>query len=153
MGASARNTPRLPCLPPPPALPAARCLKMGSSPGTFSFHRRWPEAIDIFKAGVLEIDEEDLIEVDDAASSDNIFADSTSRLSHSRASTATAIPREKPCRMAELFGEIMGALMSDDRQGEYFRTQSSSRRATQCPLPCSHSFSISSPLRVETLLH
>ena len=46
--------------------------------------------------------------------------------------------------MADLFGEIMGeaaampapppACMSDDMQGECFRTQSSSRRATQCPL-------------------
>ncbi|CAL8250044.1 unnamed protein product [Boreogadus saida] len=59
--------------------------------------------------------------------------------------------------MADLFGEIMGeaaamkgipmpapplAPMSDDMQGECFRTLSSSRRVTQCPLfpPVQHLF-------------
>ena len=59
--------------------------------------------------------------------------------------------------MADLFGEIMGeaaaikgspisapplAPMSDDMQGECFRTLFSSRRATQCPLfpPGQHLF-------------
>ena len=52
--------------------------------------------------------------------------------------------------MADLFGEIMGEAtaikgipmpappltpMSDDMQGECFHTLSSSRRATQCPVP------------------
>ena len=54
------------------------------------------EAIDIFKARFPDVEDEDLIEVDDAASIDNVFADSASGLSHSRASTPTVVPREKP---------------------------------------------------------
>ena len=115
------------------------------------------EALDIFKAGVPDIEDEDIIEVDDAASIDDVFADSAFRLSHSRASTAMVVPREKPRRMAELFGEIVGEAaaikgiampapppphMSDDMHGGCFRTQSSPRRATQCPLftPVQHFF-------------
>ncbi|CAL8336465.1 unnamed protein product [Boreogadus saida] len=65
--------------------------------------------------------------------------------------------RERPRRMADLFGEIMGEAaaikgipmpapplspMSDDMKGERFRPLSSSRRATQCPLfpPAQHLF-------------
>ncbi|CAL8395199.1 unnamed protein product [Boreogadus saida] len=110
------------------------------------------KAIDIFRAGVPDAQDADdeHIEVDDVASLDDVFADSTSGFSRSGASTeATVVPREKPRRMADLFGEIMGeaapikvtpmpapplAPMSDDMQGECFRTLSSSWRATQCPL-------------------
>ena len=123
------------------------------------------EAIDI-KARVPDVEgDDDLIEVDDVASLDNVFADSASGFSHSRASTATVVPREKPRRMTDLFAEIMGeaadikdilmpapslAPMSDDMQGKCFRTPSSSRRATQCPLflPVQHFFTA-----VGTLLH
>ena len=108
------------------------------------------EAIDIFKAGVPDVeDNDDHIEVDYVASLDDVFADSASGFSHSRASTATDVPREKPHRRAKLYDEIMGealaikgipmlaptlAPMSDAMQGECFRTLSSSRRATQCLL-------------------
>ncbi|CAL8235309.1 unnamed protein product, partial [Boreogadus saida] len=96
--------------------------------------------------------------VDDVTSLDDVFLGSASEFSRSGASTeATIVPREKPRRMADLFGEIMGeaaaikgipipapplAPMSDDMQGECFRTLSSSRRATQCPLfpPVHHLF-------------
>ncbi|CAL8404882.1 unnamed protein product [Boreogadus saida] len=96
--------------------------------------------------------------VTDAVSMDDVFDDSASGVSHSRVSTATAVERERPRRMADLFGEIMGeaaaikgipmpapplAPISDDMQGECFRTPSSSRRVTQCPLfpPVQHFFS------------
>ncbi|CAL8256025.1 unnamed protein product [Boreogadus saida] len=100
----------------------------------------------------------DHIEEDNVASLDDVFADSASGFSCSGASTeATVVPKEKPRRMADLFGEIMGeaaaikgipmpapplAPMSDDMQGECFHTLSSSRRATQCPLfpPVQHLF-------------
>ena len=53
------------------------------------------EAIDIFKAGVPDVeDDDDHIEVDYVASLDDVFADSASGFSHSRASTATDVPRE-----------------------------------------------------------
>ncbi|CAL8351044.1 unnamed protein product [Boreogadus saida] len=113
-----------------------------------------PVSPDFFKAGVPDVEDEDVIVVDDATSIDDVFAFG---LSHSRASIAMVVPREEPRRSAELFGEIMGeaaaikgiampalppALMSDDMQGECFRTQSSPRRATLCPLfpPVQHFF-------------
>ena len=84
------------------------------------------------------------------ASLDDVFPGSASEFSRSRASTeATIVPEERLRRMADLFGEIMGeaaaikgipmpapplAPMSDDMQGECFRTLSSSRRVTQRPL-------------------
>ena len=105
------------------------------------------EAIDIF--GAQDADDEHF-EVDDVASLDDVFPGSASEFSRSGASTeATVVPRERPRRMADLFGEIMGeaaaikgipmpapplAPMSDDMQGECFRTLSSSRRVTQRPL-------------------
>ncbi|CAL8349730.1 unnamed protein product [Boreogadus saida] len=115
------------------------------------------DAIDLFRAspdyhdGVTDAG-------DDAVSMDDVFDDSASGVSHSRVSTATAVERERPRRMADLFGEIMGeaaaikgipmpapplAPISDDMQGECFRTPSSSRRVTQCPLfpPVQHFFS------------
>ena len=95
------------------------------------------EVIDI-KAGIPNVEgDDDLIEVDDVASLDDVFADSVSGFSHPMASTATVVPRQKPHRMADLFGEIMGEAaaikgipmpappltpMSDDMQGECFRT-------------------------------
>ena len=107
------------------------------------------EAIGI-KAGVPDVEgDDDFIEVCDVASLDDVFADAASGFSHSSASTDMVVPREKPCRMADLFCEFMGeaaaikgipmpapplAPMSDDMQGECFHTLSSSRRATQCPL-------------------
>ena len=83
--------------------------------------------------------------------------DSASGFSRSRVTTATVVQHERPRRMADLFGEIMGeaaaikgipmpapplAPVSDDMQGECFRTPSSSRRVTQCPLfpPVQHLF-------------
>ena len=48
------------------------------------------EAIDI-KAGVPDFEGDDLIEVDDVASLDDVFADYASRFSHPRASTATVV--------------------------------------------------------------
>ncbi|CAL8340001.1 unnamed protein product [Boreogadus saida] len=68
------------------------------------------EAIDIFRAGVPDAQDADdeHIEVDDVTSFDNVFADSASGFSRSGAST--------------------------EANGECFRTRSSSRRATQCPL-------------------
>ncbi|CAL8386929.1 unnamed protein product [Boreogadus saida] len=140
-GASALDTPRLPWLLPPPAPPAARCLSVDLT-----------EAIDIFRAGVPDAQDADdeRFEVDDVASLDDVFPGSASKFSRSGASTeATVVPRERPRRMADLFGEIMGeaaaikgipmpapplAPMSDDMQSECFRTLSSSRLATQCPL-------------------
>ncbi|CAL8403787.1 unnamed protein product [Boreogadus saida] len=115
------------------------------------------DAIDLFRAspdyhdGVIDAD-------DDAVSIDDVFDDSAPGVSRSRVSTATAVERERPRRMADLFGEIMGeaaaikgipmpapplAPISDDMQGECFRTPSSSRRVTQCPLypPVQHFFS------------
>ena len=114
------------------------------------------DAIDLFRAspdyddGVIDAD-------DDAASMDDVFGDSASGFSRSRFSTVTAVQRERLRRMADLFGEIMGeaaaikgnpmlapplAPVSDDMQGECFRTPSSSRRVTQCPLfpPVQHLF-------------
>ncbi|CAL8342142.1 unnamed protein product [Boreogadus saida] len=108
-------------------------------------------AIDIFGAGVPDAqDAGEHFEVDDVASLDDVFPGSASEFSRSRASTkATIVPGERPCRMADLFGEIMGEAaaikgipmpappltpMLDDMQGDCFRTLSSSRRVTQCPL-------------------
>ena len=157
-GASGLNTPRLPWLPPPTAPPAARCLKRGSSPGT-SVSVGLAEAIDIFGAEVPDAqDADERFEVDDVASLDDVFPGSASEFSRSEASNeATIVPGERPHRMADLFGEIMGeaaaikgipmpapplAPMSDDMQGEGFRSLSSSRRVTQCPLfpPVQHLF-------------
>ena len=81
--ASVRNTPRLPCLPPPPAQPAAQCLERClplPEEGLLSRHLFFSpslalsEAIDIFKAGVPDVEDEDLIEQVDSASIDNVFA-------------------------------------------------------------------------------
>ena len=137
-GASALNTPRLPWSPPPPAPPAARCLSLDLA-----------DAIDIFRAGVPDAQDADdeRFEVDDVASLDDVFPGSASEFYRSGASTeATVVQRERLRRMADLFGEIMGeaaaikgipmpapplAPMSDDMQGECFRTLFSSRRATQ----------------------
>ncbi|CAL8237773.1 unnamed protein product [Boreogadus saida] len=91
------------------------------------------------------------------ASLDDVFGDSASGFSRSRVTTATFVQHEKPRWMADLFGEIMGEAaaikgipmpapplvpVSDDMQGECFRTPSSSRRVTQCPLfpPVQHLF-------------
>ena len=83
-------------------------------------------------------DGEEKTEVDDDLSTEDVFADSVSGFSCSRASTAAVVPREKPRWIDDLFVEIM----SDDMQGGCFPTQSSSRRATQCPLfpPVQHFF-------------
>ncbi|CAL8235894.1 unnamed protein product [Boreogadus saida] len=117
------------------------------------------EAIDIFGAEVPDAqDADERFEVDNVASLDDVFPGPASGFSRSGASTeATIIPRERPRRMADLFGVIMCeaatikgipmpapplASMSDDMQGECFRTLSSSRRITQCPLfpPVQHLF-------------
>ena len=99
-------------------------------------------------------------DVDDGiidASLDDVFGDSASGFSRSRVTTATVIQHEGPRRMTDLFREIMGeaaaikgipmpapplAPVSDDMQGECFRTPSFSRRVTQCPLfpPLQHLF-------------
>ncbi|CAL8270214.1 unnamed protein product [Boreogadus saida] len=109
------------------------------------------EAINIFGAEVPDAqDADERFEVDDVASLDDVFPGSASEFSRSGASTeATIVPRERPRRMADLFGKIKGeaaaikgiptpalplAPMSDDMQGECFRTLSSSWRVTQCPL-------------------
>ena len=114
------------------------------------------DAIDLFRAG--PDDNDGIIDADDDASMDDVFGDSASGFSRSRVSTATAVQHERPRRMADLFGEIMGeaaaikgipmpapplAPISDDMQGECFRTPSSSQRVTQCPLfpPVQHFFS------------
>ncbi|CAL8345285.1 unnamed protein product [Boreogadus saida] len=118
------------------------------------------EAIDIFGAELPDAqDADERFEVDDVASLDDVFPGSASEFSRSAgASTgATIVPRERLRRMADLFGDIMGeaaaikgipmpapplAPMWDDMQGECFRTLSSSRRVTQCPLfpPVQHLF-------------
>ncbi|CAL8282233.1 unnamed protein product [Boreogadus saida] len=117
------------------------------------------EAIDIFGAGFPDAQGTgEHFEVDNVASSDDVFPGSKSEFSRSGASTeATVVPRESPRRMADLFGEIMGEAaaikgipmpapplnpMSDDMQGECFHTLSSSRLATQCLLfpPVQHLF-------------
>ena len=157
-GASALNTPRLPWLLPPPAPPAASCLKKGSSPGTSFTPRQWILLRPLTSSGPKFQEADERFEVDDVASLDDVFPGSASEFSRSGASTkATTVPGERPRRMANLFGEIMGdaaaikgipmpapplAPMSDDMQGECFRTLSSSRRATQFPLfpPVQHLF-------------
>ena len=126
------------------------------------------EAIDIFGAGVPEAqDADEHFDVDNVASLDNVFPVSASEFSCSVASTeATVVPRKRPRLTHDLFGEIMGeaaaikgipmpapplAPMSDDMQGECFRTLSSSRREEDSA-PCSHRFRTFSPLLVEGLL-
>ncbi|CAL8345255.1 unnamed protein product [Boreogadus saida] len=151
------NTPRLPGLPPPPAPPEEGLL---SRHLFFSPSVDLAEAIDIFGAEVPDAqDADECFEVDDVASLDDVFPGSASEFSRSAgASTgATIVPRERLRRMADLFGDIMGeaaaikgipmpapplAPMSDDMQGECFRTLSSSRRVTQCLLfpPVQHLF-------------
>ncbi|CAL8395183.1 unnamed protein product [Boreogadus saida] len=117
------------------------------------------EAIDILGAEVPDAqDADERFEVYDVASLDDVFPGSASEFSCSGASTeATIVPRERPRRMADLFGKIMGeaaaikgipmhapplAPMSDEMQGECFRNLSSSRRVAQCPLfpPVEHLF-------------
>ncbi|CAL8345369.1 unnamed protein product [Boreogadus saida] len=117
------------------------------------------EAIDIFRAELPDAqDADERFEVDDVASLDDVFPGSASEFSRSGASTeAIIVPRERLRRTADLFGDIMGeavaikgipmpapplAPMSDDMQGECFRTLSSSRRVTQCLLfpPVQHLF-------------
>ena len=125
--------------------PAARCLHLFFSPSV-----DLSEAIDIFRVGVPDIDDvdDDHIEVDDVAFLDDVFADSASGFSRSRASTSTVVPKEKPRRMADLFGEIMGpaatikGILCQPRLSPQCRMtcrvsashHASSRRATQCPL-------------------
>ncbi|CAL8253926.1 unnamed protein product [Boreogadus saida] len=109
------------------------------------------DAIDLFRAspdyhdGVIDAD-------DDAVSIDDVFDDSASGVSRSRVTTTTAVERERPRRMADLFGEIMGEAaaikgipMPDPLLAPIscFHTPSSSRRVTQCPLflPVQHFFS------------
>ena len=125
------------------------------------------EAIDILGAEVPDTqDADERFKVDDVASLDDVFPGSASEFSRSGATTeAIIVPRERLRRTADLFGDIMGeaatikgipmpapplAPMSDDMQGECFRTLSSSRRVTQSP--CFHRFSTFSPLRVGTPL-
>ncbi|CAL8253434.1 unnamed protein product [Boreogadus saida] len=76
------------------------------------------EAIDIFGAEVPDTqDAGERFEVDDVASFDNVFPGSASEFSRSGASTEAAIyPRERPRRMADLFGEIMGEAAADRLQ-------------------------------------
>ena len=64
------------------------------------------EAIDRFKAGVPDLEEEDIGIADDDGA--DVFADLASGVSDSRASISTVVPREKSRRMVYLFGEIMG---------------------------------------------
>ncbi|CAL8388097.1 unnamed protein product [Boreogadus saida] len=110
-----------------PASCAASCAAFRALPeeGLLSSHLfispsvALSEAIDIFKAGFPDVEDEDLIE----------------GFHH----------HGRPEGEAKLFGEIMdeaAALMLDDMQGECFHTKSSSRRATQCPLftPVQHFF-------------
>ncbi|CAL8370831.1 unnamed protein product [Boreogadus saida] len=109
------------------------------------------EAIEIFGAGVPDAqDADEHFEVDNVASLDDVFPGPASEFSRSGASIeVTVVPRERLRGMADLFGEIMVeaaaikgipmlapplAPMSDDMQGECYRTLSFSRRATQCPL-------------------
>ncbi|CAL8398013.1 unnamed protein product [Boreogadus saida] len=63
------------------------------------------DAIDLFRASP---DYHDGVIDADAVSIDDVFDDSASGVSRSRVSTATAVERERPRRMANLFGEIMG---------------------------------------------
>ncbi|CAL8348878.1 unnamed protein product [Boreogadus saida] len=149
-GASAQTTPRLLWRPPSPVSPAGSCLKRGSSRHLFfSPAVDLADAIDMFRAGAPDLDDDGgIIDVDDDASMDDVFGDSASGFSRSRVTTATVVQREKPRRMADLFGEIMGeaaaikgipmpapplAPVSDDMQGECFRSPSSSRRVTSAP--------------------
>ncbi|CAL8337650.1 unnamed protein product [Boreogadus saida] len=111
------------------------------------------EAIDIFRAGVPDPQDADdeHFEVDEVASLDGVFAGSASEFSRSGASTEATVVRGRnhagwPISSARSWGIPMPAPplapMSDDMQGECFRTLSSSRRATQCPLfpPVQHLF-------------
>ncbi|XP_056464861.1 uncharacterized protein LOC130404243 [Gadus chalcogrammus] len=52
-------------------------------------------------------DNHGIIDANDVASMDDVFGDSASGFSRSRVSTATALQRERPRRMADLFREIM----------------------------------------------
>ena len=64
------------------------------------------EAINLFKAGVPDLDDED-VDVDKDDDGDDVFALSESGVSDSR-SISTVVPREKWRWMADLFGDIMG---------------------------------------------
>ncbi|CAL8340787.1 unnamed protein product [Boreogadus saida] len=112
------------------------------------------DAIDLFRAGP-DLDDDGIIDAD--ASMDDVFGDSASGFfplpgynRHRRPTWETAPDGRS---LLEIMGEvaaIMGIPMpapplvpvSDDMQGECFRTPSSSRRATQCPLfpPVQHLF-------------
>ncbi|CAL8350301.1 unnamed protein product [Boreogadus saida] len=111
------------------------------------------EAIDIFGAEVPDAqDADERFEVDEVASLDDVFPGSASGFSRSGASTeANIVPSERPRRMTDRFGEIMGeaaaikgipmpagpktlALHVIRHGGECFRTLSASRRVTLCPL-------------------
>ena len=92
-----------------PSVSCVSCREL-SEEGSLSRHLYFSpavDAIDLFRAspdyhdGVANADE-------DAVSMDDVFDDSASGVSHSRVSTATAVERERPRRMADLFGEIMG---------------------------------------------
>ncbi|CAL8268352.1 unnamed protein product [Boreogadus saida] len=148
--------------------PSVSCVACRELPeeGILSRHLYFSPAVDLADAIYLFRASPDyhdgVINADDyAASMDDVLDDSVSGVSRSRVSTATAVQRERPRRMADLFGEIMGeaaaikgipmpapplAPISDDMQGECFRTPSSSRRVTQCPLfpPVQHSLASAS---------
>ncbi|CAL8395424.1 unnamed protein product [Boreogadus saida] len=137
--------------------PSVSCVACRELPeeGILSRHLYFSPAVDLTDAIDLFDDYDDgVIDADDDSTS---MDDSASSFSRSRVSTATAVQRERPRRMADLFGEIMGeaaaikgipmpapplAPVSDDMQGECFRIPSSSRRVTQCPLfpPVQHIF-------------
>ncbi|CAL8394828.1 unnamed protein product [Boreogadus saida] len=125
--ALALNTPRLPRLPPPPAPPAARCLKRGSSPGISFSPRRW-------------------ISLRPSTSSGPNFRTPRTPVSASRLTTLPLWTTSFLGKAAAIKGIPTPAPplapMSDDMQGECFRTLSSSRRVTQCPLfpPVQHLF-------------
>ena len=128
-----------------PSVSCVSCREL-SEEGILSRHLYFSPAVDLADAIDLfgaSPDYHDGVTDGDAVSMDDVFDDSASGVSHSRVSTVTAVERERPRRMADLFGEIMGeaaaikgipmpapplAPISDDMQGECFRTPSSSRR-------------------------
>ncbi|CAL8339831.1 unnamed protein product [Boreogadus saida] len=69
------------------------------------------DAIDLFRAGPDLDDDDGIIDADADDSMDDVFGDSPSGFSRSRVATATFVQHEKPCRMADLFGEIMDDLL------------------------------------------
>ncbi|CAL8260540.1 unnamed protein product [Boreogadus saida] len=120
-GASAPTTPRLRAMAAPVSCVACRELP---EEGILSRHLFFSpavdlaEAIDLFRAGAPDLDD-DGGNIDDDASLDDVFGDSASGFSRSWVTTATVVQREKPRRMADLFGEIMGeaAAIKDSHAG------------------------------------